>query len=122
MSRCWCFGGVVFDEGSLKLVAGGRITELERKPLEVLLHLLRNAGKVVTKDDLIKAVWPGRVISDSALTSTIAKLREALGDEGEAIKTVHAHSRTSRRRSSCIASLPMKSVGLPELRLRAWLG
>jgi adenylate cyclase len=87
--RCWRFGEVRLDESSLKLEVRGRLVELERKPLEVLLHLLRQAGKVVTKDDLIKAIWPGRILSDSALTSTVAKLREALGDEGDAIKTVH---------------------------------
>jgi adenylate cyclase len=87
--RCWRFGEVRLDESSLKLEVRGRPVELERKPLEVLLHLLRHAGKMVTKDDLIKAIWPGRILSDSALTSTVAQLREALGDEGDAIKTVH---------------------------------
>jgi len=87
--RRWSFGAAAFDERAMRLYVGGRAVELELKPLEVLRYLVRHAGEAVSKDDLVKAVWPGRVISDSALTSTIAKLREALGDEQDAISTVH---------------------------------
>jgi adenylate cyclase len=85
----WSFGSAMFDERSMQLLVDGRPVELELKPLEVLRHLLQRSGEAVSKDNLIVAVWPGRVISDSALTSTVAKLREALGPSGEAIKTVH---------------------------------
>jgi adenylate cyclase len=85
----WSFGEAVLDGRSLKLYVRSRAVELELKPLELLRHLLAHAGEAISKDDLVKAVWPGRVISDSALTSTVAKLRDALGEAGEAIKTVH---------------------------------
>src|SRR5688572_30028243 len=90
--RRWHFATAQLDERSLELRVNGAPVELERKPLEVLLHLLRHAGEVVTKDELIAAVWPGRVLSDSALTSCAHKLREALCDEQQAIiKTVHGY-------------------------------
>jgi adenylate cyclase len=85
----WSFGSVAFDERAMRLFVHGRPVQLELKPLEVLAHLFEHAGAAVSKDDLVKAIWPGRVISDSALTSTIAKLREALGDDAESIQTVH---------------------------------
>lgn len=86
----WRFGTAVLDERSLTLAVDGIPVKLERKPLEVLQYLLRNAGRVVKKDELLGAVWPGRILSDSALTSCIAKLREALGDQDQSIvRTVH---------------------------------
>jgi eukaryotic-like serine/threonine-protein kinase len=91
-SRVWTFAGCVLDERSLELKVGGAVAHLDRKPLEVLLHLLRHAGEVVTKDELAEAVWPGRIITDSNLTKTVAVLRAALGEQGQAaIKTVHGY-------------------------------
>src|SRR5689334_11983936 len=90
--RRWSFGSAVLDERTLELSVGGDLVALERKPLELLLFLLNHAGEVVTKDELIAAVWPGRVLSDSALTSTIFKLREALhDDEQTVIRTAHGY-------------------------------
>ena len=91
-ARRWLFGHVVLDERSLTLQVADQVVELERKPLEVLLHLLHHAGEVVTKDELLAAVWPGRVLSDSALTSCMHKLREALRDDAqEIIRTQHGY-------------------------------
>lgn len=73
----------------MQLLVDHQPVEIELKPLEVLRYLLCHAGQAVSKDELVRAVWPGRIISDSALTSTIAKLREAVGPEHGAIRTVH---------------------------------
>lgn len=88
-ARRWSFGAAVFDERAMRLFIGQRPIEIELKPLEVLRYLLARPGQAVGKDELVRAVWPGRIISDSALTSTIAKLREALGPEHGAVRTVH---------------------------------
>lgn len=87
--RVWRFDGWVLDERSLELSRDGELVRLHRKPLQVLLHLLQHAGEVVTKDELAAACWPGRILSDTVLTTTIKRLRLALGDEGELVKTVH---------------------------------
>jgi DNA-binding winged helix-turn-helix (wHTH) protein len=91
-ARRWLFGAAALDERSLELRINGEAVSVDRKPLEVLLHLLHHAGEVVTKDELLEAVWPGRVLSDSALTSCMARLREALHDEEQTlIKTQHGY-------------------------------
>ena len=88
----WHFGTVAFDEATLQVSLAGAPVEVERKPLEVLRHLLAHAGEVVTKDELIEAVWPGRILSDTVLAKAISRLREVLGEAGsEAIKTVHGY-------------------------------
>jgi serine/threonine protein kinase/DNA-binding winged helix-turn-helix (wHTH) protein len=90
--RRWLFGSAEFDERTLELKVSGEIYSLERKSLEVLLHLLHHAGEVVTRDELLEAVWPGRILTDSSVTSCVAKLRSALADDNqEIIKTAHGY-------------------------------
>ena len=89
---CWRFAECVVDERSLELTVRGQRVAIENKPLEVLLALLRHAGEVVTKDELLEQVWPGRIPSESVLTKAMAKLRQALGDEDQTvIKTVYGY-------------------------------
>lgn len=84
---CWSFGNAEFDEARWELRVAGRPVELERRPLEVLQYLLRHAGEVVTRDELLAAAWAGRVVVEAVLTNAIGKLRRALGDEAQSIVT-----------------------------------
>ena len=84
------FGHCRFDNRTLELTVHDQTVALEPKPLALLLSLLQQAGEVVTKDELHDSVWPGRLLSESVLTKTMAKLRQALqDDEQQIIKTVH---------------------------------
>lgn len=88
----WLFERCVFEESTLELSVGGQLVALERKPMEVLRHLLRHAGEVVTKEEIHAAVWPGRVLSDTVLTKAVSRIREVLGDDAQTlIKTVHGY-------------------------------
>jgi TolB-like protein/class 3 adenylate cyclase/cytochrome c-type biogenesis protein CcmH/NrfG len=92
VTRRWSFGPAVLDERTLELQVKGRLVALERKPLEVLQHLLNHAGEAVTKDALLEAVWPGRILTETVLTKCIARLREVLKDDDQTIiKTVHGY-------------------------------
>ena len=65
--------------------------EVELRPLafDALSFLLRHAGRVVTKDELIAAVWPGLVVTDDSIARCISDIRRALRDvEQRIIKTV----------------------------------
>src|SRR5262249_40213485 len=50
---------------------------------DLLLHLIRNRDHVVSKDELLSAVWHGRTVSESTLSSRINAARRAIGDSGE---------------------------------------
>jgi adenylate cyclase len=66
-----------------------REIELRPKSFEVLRCLVENSGRLVTKDELFKAVWPDVVVSDEALTQCISEVREAIGDRAQTmIKTM----------------------------------
>jgi DNA-binding winged helix-turn-helix (wHTH) protein len=80
--RSWRFEDAVFDEAGWMLRVGGKPVALESKPLEVLHELLLHAGEVVTKEELLDAVWPGVFVVEGSLATAISKLRKALGPKG----------------------------------------
>ena len=71
---------------------GGVLLGLDRSSFEVLLALLVRAGQVLSKDDLLDAAWPGRVVSENSLAKAISRLRRELGDEAAApLQSVHGY-------------------------------
>lgn len=73
------FGSAEFDEARFELRVAGLPVDVERRALDVLAYLLRHAGEVVTKDELLREVWAGRITVDKVLPNAINKLRRALG-------------------------------------------
>src|SRR5262245_45568278 len=72
----------------LRDAAGGRI-DLRHRSFAVLRYLAVNAGRVMTKDELLAAIWPGLTVTDDSLTQCISEIRRALGDAGhDLIRTV----------------------------------
>lgn len=74
------FGSAEFDEARFELRVGGLPVEVERRALDVLVYLLHHAGEVVTKEELLREVWVGRVTVEKVLPNAVAKLRRALGE------------------------------------------
>lgn len=63
------------------LRAADRVIDLPRKPLALLWTLATRAGEVVTKDELLAAVWPHVVVTEGAIAASLRDLRRALGDD-----------------------------------------
>ena len=84
----FAFEDFVLDQARRELRRGGDLVAVEPKVFDVLVHLVGNRERVVAKDDLISAVWDGRVVSESALTSAVNAARVALGDSGEAQRLI----------------------------------
>ena len=61
---------------------------VEPKVFDLLAYVIRNRERVVSKEDLIAAIWHGRIVSDSALTTCINAARNAIGDSGEAQRLI----------------------------------
>lgn len=82
------FGTAEFNEASFELRVAGLAVEVQRKPLELLNALLRHAGEVVTKEELLDTVWAGVITVENVVPNAMTKLRNALGPEnGAAIAT-----------------------------------
>ncbi len=77
---CYRFGTAEFDEARFELRVAGLPVDVERRALEVLAYLLRHAGEVVTKDELLREIWAGRITVDKVLPNAINKVRRALGE------------------------------------------
>jgi len=77
-SVIYCFGEFEFDDDHLELRRGGRVVKSEALAKRLLSALLRRAGELVTKDELIEEVWEGRAVADNVLTVAMARLRKAL--------------------------------------------
>jgi len=72
----------------LRDAAGARI-DLRHRSFAVLRYLAANAGRVVTKDELLAAIWPGLTVTEDSLTQCVSEIRRALGDAGrDLIRTV----------------------------------
>jgi DNA-binding winged helix-turn-helix (wHTH) protein/pimeloyl-ACP methyl ester carboxylesterase len=69
----------------------GTVVHVEPQVFDVLVHLVRNRERVVSKEELIRTVWDGRFVSDDTLTSRVSAARRAIGDTGaeqQLIRTV----------------------------------
>ncbi len=81
------FGTAELDEAGAELRIGGVTIELQKKPLEILAFLLRHSDEIVTKEELLEAVWPGMTTVENVIANAMTKLRTALGD-GNAARIV----------------------------------
>jgi DNA-binding winged helix-turn-helix (wHTH) protein/Tol biopolymer transport system component len=75
------FEDIEVREREFLLVKGGKALPVEPKAFRVLLFLLRNPKRLVTKDEIINAIWNDCAVSDNSLTRSIATLRRLLGDD-----------------------------------------
>jgi len=86
------FDDFELDTGQVELRrAGGRVA-VEPQVFALLTLLVERRERMVSKDEIIEAVWDGRIVSESALSSRIKFARQALGDDGSAqrwIRTIH---------------------------------
>src|SRR5215510_10893294 len=100
------FGPFRFDAAKHLLLCDGQPLPLTTKALDTLLVLVEHDGQLVTKDELMRQVWPDTVVEEGNLTVTISMLRKALGEgpsEHRYIETV------PRRGYRFVAS--MRAVG-----------
>src|SRR5262245_3063396 len=86
------FAGFRLDAYNEQLWRGTQAIALRPKVFAVLRHLVEHAGQLVTKQQLLDAVWPGTYVTDAVLKDSIKQLRDALGDDAGTprfIETAH---------------------------------
>jgi len=88
------FGDCELDPALRELRRAGQPVSVQRKVFDLLLYLLENRDRAVDKDEIQEAVWPGVIVTETALTRAIMKARRAVGDDADAqavLRTVHGH-------------------------------
>src|SRR6187401_890071 len=91
------FGDHTLDADRRELRRGAEPISVEPQVFDLLIYLVENRDRVVSKDDLIASVWGGRVVSDSTLTSRINAARKAVGDSGGNQKVIRTIARKGLR-------------------------
>lgn len=91
------FDDCVLDLDRRELVRGAETVPTAPKVFDLLVYLAQQRERVVTRDDLIDAVWRGRIVSESTLASHINAVRKAVGDDGQQQRVIRTVARKGFR-------------------------
>lgn len=83
------FADCLLDTESYKLFRNGNLQPVEPQVFDLLRVLVENAGKLVSRDQLIAEVWDGRIVSEATISARINAARSAVGDDGKAQAVIH---------------------------------
>jgi DNA-binding winged helix-turn-helix (wHTH) protein/Tol biopolymer transport system component len=125
------FADFVLDLSTGELSSNGNKTYLQEKPFQILTLLLERPGELVTRDQLVKKLWPdGTFVDfDQSLNKAVNRLREALGDSADQPKLIETLPRRGYRfigevenhASPTTLTEPSALVGRPEAGTRSWM-
>ena len=91
------FTNHVLDIDRRELSCSGERVALEPQVFDLLLYLIENSDRVISKDELFDKVWDGRIVSESTLTSRINAVRRAVNDNGRDQQLVRTIARKGFR-------------------------
>jgi DNA-binding winged helix-turn-helix (wHTH) protein len=91
------FNDIEVDTASLELLSAGVVIPTEPQVFDLLCFLILNRDRVVSRDELIAAVWDGRIVSETTISARINAARRAVGDSGRCQKVVRTVPRRGYR-------------------------
>jgi serine/threonine-protein kinase len=95
-----------------QVCAGRTVRHLEPQVMDLLVFLSTHEGTVLSRDEIIQAVWDGRFISESTLTRTVADLRRTLGDDARKCKYIETIAKRGYRLVARVSSIADSSTGM----------
>jgi TolB-like protein len=121
----YVFEDYAFDTERREVHRGKVPVPLAPQVFDLLEYLIRNRGRVVSKDELIGAIWSGRIISDEALTTRMNVVRNAIGDTGHEQRLIKTFPRKGFRfvgdvheasgsEGAVLAGIPVATLTLPD--------
>lgn len=93
----FAFEDYVLDQERRELTLRGQVVAVGPQVFDLLLLFVNNPDRVLSKDELLKSVWGGRIVSESTITSHINAVRKAIGDTGEEQRLVRTVARKGYR-------------------------
>lgn len=108
------FGPFQLNLAAGRLARGGQEIRLRPKAFQLLCHLVENGGRLVTKEELIEALWPRTFASDDSLVQVLSDIRQALGTESQQLITTVP--RRGYRFEAEVSELRRKAESIPETR------
>lgn len=92
--QAYAFGDYVVNVANRELLVNGREVKVQNRVFDLLVYLLENRDRAVSRDELVEKVWAGRITTDAAMARVVMKARQAVADDASAqdvIKTVHGY-------------------------------
>ncbi len=86
--RQYLVGDFLIDTACYRISSLSAAVPVEPKVFDLLVYLIRNRDRVVTREELFETVWEGRPVSDATLSNHVKSARKALGDSGELQQTI----------------------------------
>jgi len=106
----YCFGPFQLDPGRRRLVRGTDPVLLPDRHLEILLQLTANAGRILSKDELIAAAWKDVAVADNSIEQAISSLRKTLGTQADGAPYIETLTRRGYRfRAEVARGIPRQS-------------
>jgi DNA-binding winged helix-turn-helix (wHTH) protein len=109
--------GLRIGHGPARAICSANVVSVAPQAFDLLDYLIRNRERVVSKDDLINAIWNGRSVSDAALTTRLNVARSAIGDRGEEQRLIKTLPRKGFRFIGPVREEEGKSRAVPDSRL-----
>jgi TolB-like protein len=113
----YLFEDLALDTDRRELRRGSALVVVEPQVFDLLVHIVRNRDRVVSKDELVDKVWQGRIVSESALFNRINAVRKAIGDTGERQRLVRTLPRKGVRFVADVRETEPTEAGAPGLPL-----
>src|SRR5216683_413224 len=104
------FDDVRVDVKNAQILKSGQALAVEPKAFRVLVYLLENRGRLVEKEELLKAIWPETFVTENALTREIGLVRKALGDSATDAKYIETVPTRGYRFIARIAAVAPEAV------------
>ena len=110
------FGDCALDVDRRELKRGSALVPTAPQVFDLLVYLVRNRDRVVSKDDMLAAVWNGRIVSESTLAAHINAVRKAVGDSGEEQRLIRTVARKGMRFVGDVTEQTTPAPSAPALR------
>lgn len=107
------FGDCTMDIARRELIRTGAAVPVEPQVFDLIVFLIRERDRVVSRDDLIAEVWQGRIVSESTLATRINAARKAIGDDGHAQALIRTIARKGVRFVGDVTETPEKADAPP---------
>jgi len=89
----YTFNNIELDTNNYHLLADGVMQPVEPQVFNLIVYLIQNKDKVLSRDEILDHIWKGKIVSDSSISNHIKTARKVLGDDGvkqQVIKTIHS--------------------------------
>ena len=111
------FGEFRLEPAEQLLTRSGRAIPLPPKAFDLLVYLAQNHGRLVTKDQIMQAVWPGSFVEEANLTVNISLLRKALGDKESGSQHIETIPKKGYRFVAAVSEVKLDAAAMPRQEL-----